>query len=137
MVDVQEKREALIQMYSDFHKEAYGYRPRFNYSIYTLEQLEKDMARFEEVCKENRVQQDLESQKSIKEFERRLQLIMDAGNCNRKTALKWLVESYDEWDLVYGAEYIIWDLGLGWCKYGDDLQKELQPIVSKKMQKPV
>ncbi|MBW3019987.1 hypothetical protein KY334_01715, partial [Candidatus Woesearchaeota archaeon] len=56
----QEHRESLIQMYSDFHKEAYGYRPRFNYSLYTLQQLEDDMARFEKVCEENRKQQDLD-----------------------------------------------------------------------------
>ena len=47
------ERDSLIQIYSDFHKDAYGFRPRgVNYHEFTLEELQADFARFERVCDE-------------------------------------------------------------------------------------
>ena len=43
-------RNDMIQIYSDFHKNAYGVRPRFNYHEFSLERLQADFKNFGEIC---------------------------------------------------------------------------------------
>ena len=48
------ERESMIQIYSDFHKDAYGFRPCcYDYHDYTLEELKECFKSFAEICKAN------------------------------------------------------------------------------------
>jgi len=133
-IDTTTRRGQLIQIYSDFHKDAYGFRPRgVNYHEFTLEELEADFDRFEQVCEENRKEQEQAYARAEAEFEARVQSIIDMGAGDRKTALRWIVDSYEEHDLWYGAEGIVWNLGVGGSEYGRRLEAELKQLVAERM----
>ena len=135
-IDTTTRRGQLIQIYSDFYKSAYGFRPRgINYHEFTLEELEADFEVFDRVCAENRREEEEMRSRAIAEFEARVQSIIDMGANDRKTALRWIVESYEEHDLWYGAEGIVWNLGIGFCDYGRELEAELKPIIADHMAK--
>jgi hypothetical protein len=65
--DSMTERESMIQIYSDFHKEAYGFRPRYNYHEYTLEQLKADWVRFDEICEWNEKEEKMAQEWAQKE----------------------------------------------------------------------
>jgi len=48
------ERDSMIQIYSDFFKDAYGFRPRgINYHEFTLEELKASFKSFAEICEAN------------------------------------------------------------------------------------
>lgn len=100
-------------IFSDLHKDAFGFRPRNHrfYEVcdsnpeeaqriwdYVYEELEREIKRIEE-----------KEKKDIKEFEGLIQNLINLGASNRITAIRWVIDSYDKYDTV---DYICWDLGL-------------------------
>jgi hypothetical protein len=71
------ERDSMIQVYSDFFKDAYGFRPRgINYHGFTLEQLKADFKMFGEVCEANENEWEVmmkweEEQKAKRKAERK------------------------------------------------------------------
>ena len=127
-----DKRQGMIEMYSDFYKHTYGVRPRFNYKMFSLEQLEEDFENFSKVCDANAKAEAEAENKAVVVFENRVQSLIDMGANDRKTALRWLVESYDKNDF-YDVDFFIHNLGLGYSndQYPQDLKKELLPIINE------
>ena len=124
------KRDEMIQIYSDFHKEAYGFRPRYDYGSYTLEQLEADFERFEEVCEENAKYEAIRLAKAWAKWDVLVDKTIHMGAGNYETALRWIVDSYDgEWDM----SYIMWQNGLSeWDgDRGRALYNELENVSQK------
>ena len=131
----EEKRMSLIQIYSDFYKDAYGFRPRgVNYHEFTLAELEADFASFGEVCEENDRQEKLANDYAIQQFEKRVQSVIDMGAGDRKTALRWILDSYDGGDMMYGMEgFVSYEMGLGYNDYAKELAVELEPLAQGMM----
>ena len=132
MTTTETKRQEMILIYSDFYKEAYGFRPRhINYHEFTLAELQADFDRFSKVCKENaRIEKEANG-RAIAEFEQKVQTLINMGANDRKTALRWIVESYEAHDLYYGADWLVsYELGIGYNEYADDLKAEFQPIIA-------
>jgi hypothetical protein len=131
----EEKRMSLIQIYSDFHKDAYGVRPRgVNYSEFTLEELEADFASFQSLCESNDREEEARSNYAIAEFEKRVQSVIDMGAGDRKTALRWIMDSYDGGDMMYGMEgFVSYEMGLGVNDYAKELAVELEPLAQGAM----
>ena len=106
------RREEMLQIYSDYHKEAYGFRPRgYDYSAFTLEQLEADFALFAEICKENQIAEDAAAREAVANFEANVQKLISMGAGDEATALRWIAEagvSEDGWDM----DYHLWKLGI-------------------------
>jgi len=129
------ERDSLIQIYSDFHKDAYGFRPRYvNYHEFTLEELKADFARFQEVCRENNEYERLANERERAEFEKRVQSVIDMGAGDRETALRWIMDSYENHEFDYGVEgFCNFELRLGFTEYAKQLAIELQPIVQPKI----
>ena len=129
------ERESMIQIYSDFHKDAYGFRPRgVNYHEFTLEELKEDFARFGAISEENRKQEEAANERASVAFEARVQQVIDMGAGDRETALRWIMDSFEEHDFDYGTEGIIWELGTGFStEYSIALSKELLPIIQGRM----
>ena len=125
------ERDSLIQIYSDFHKDAYGFRPRMlNYHEFTLEELKEDFARFREVCDENNKLEEEANERASAEFEARVQSIIDMGAGDRETALRWILDSYEEDDFWCGVEeFAIYTLHLGYTDYARSVAAELLPLV--------
>jgi hypothetical protein len=79
--------------YSDFHKDAYGFRPRgIDTSTWTLEDFEKEFAVFARVCEQNRIEQEAAEAEAIIRFEDRVLNLMHTGT-NRERVIAWLMDA--------------------------------------------
>ena len=104
-------RDSLIHLYSDFHKDAYGYRPTYNYSALTTEELEADYEEFGRVCKENAEEEAKAEKIAIEKFNETVKKMVKMGAKNTKTALRWICEAgveEDGWDM----DYFLWKMGI-------------------------
>ena len=90
-----EEMSALEQAqctYSDFHKDAYGFRPRNDISNWTLEDFDREFAIFARVCEENRIQEAAAEAEAIVRFEDRVTNLMHTGT-NRARVVAWLMDA--------------------------------------------
>jgi hypothetical protein len=78
--------------YSDFHKDAYGFRPRNDISNWTLEDFDREFAVFARVCEENRIQEEAAEAEAIVRFEDRVTNLMHTGT-NRARVIAWLMDA--------------------------------------------
>lgn len=78
--------------YSDFHKDAYGFRPRNDISDWTLEDFDREFAVFARVCEENHIQEDAAETEAIVRFEDRVTNLMHTGT-NRERVVAWLMDA--------------------------------------------
>jgi hypothetical protein len=100
-------------LFSDLHKDAYGFRPR-NHSFYILCETDPEEAQviwdmtlkdLEEECK--RIEQ--REKEAIEEFNQWIQELISLGAGDRETAIRWIISTYDGYDT---PGYICYDLGL-------------------------
>ena len=90
-----EEMSALEQAqctYSDFHKDAYGFRTRNDVSNWTLEDFDREFAIFARVCEENRIQEEAAEAEAIVRFEDRVTNLMHTGT-NRARVIAWLMDA--------------------------------------------
>jgi len=90
-----EEMSALEQAqctYSDFHKDAYGFRPRNDVNDWTLEDFDREFAIFARVCEENRIQEAAAEAEAIVRFEDRVTNLMHTGT-NRARVIAWLMDA--------------------------------------------
>jgi hypothetical protein len=80
--------------YSDFHKDAYGFRPRHvDTSTWTLEDFDKEFAVFARVCEENHIQQQAAEAEASAKFEQHVTNTICMGAKDRATALRWIMDA--------------------------------------------
>jgi hypothetical protein len=121
------KREALLQIYSDVHKDAYGFRPRYDYYSYSLEQLEADFARFGQMISEATEAEALAERAAVAAFKSTIRTLIEVGAGDEETALRWLAseavkECGPDW------EHYLWKMGILHTEYGRELGTKLAPI---------
>ena len=124
------KREALLQIYSDVHKDAYGFRPRYDYSSYSLEQLEADFVRFAGVIDEASEAEALAELEAVRTFKSVIRSLIEVGAEDEETALRWLAsaavkECGPDW------EHYLWQRGILYTEYGRELGTKLAPIFNE------
>jgi hypothetical protein len=129
-------REEMIQIYSDFHKDAYGFRPRgIDYDSMSLEDLEADFARFAEVCKENAEAEAVAEAKAVEAFNESVKKTIALGAGNERTALRWLADAGvvdSGWDI----DFYLWKLGIStYSSAGKSIHDKLLPYWRKSLQK--
>ena len=125
------EREELLDMYSDYHKEAYGFRPSNWSYIYakTTEELLADFAIFAEECKVNAEAEAAWEAKSVEKFKAAIANTISIGAGDEATALRWIVEAAVEkygWDY----EHYLWSVGILHTDYGKRIGKRIAPIFS-------
>jgi len=85
--------EQAQEIYSDMHKDAYGFRPRFDFSTWTLD---KFNAQFETMGKiieaDNQLQKEQQAE-AAHDFEMRVLSLLQTGAKNRAMALRWIHEA--------------------------------------------
>lgn len=127
-------RENMILLYSDFHKDAYGIRPRgYNLYAFTTEELEADFARFEQVCADNRIEELAAEAEADNAFRTLITNTIQMGAHDEVTALRWIAEGAVE-DYGYDYEHFLWNQGIAYSKYGQEIAKKLAPIWGKALQ---
>ena len=121
-------RENLILLYSDFHKDAYGFRPRtINVYALTTEELEADYARFEAVCRENEEAEAIAQAEADTAFKTLIANTIQMGAEDETTALYWIADgAYDEYGFDY--EHFLWNQGILYSAYGKEMSKKIAPI---------
>ena len=124
-------RENLILLYSDFHKDAYGIRPRgLNLYAFTTEELEADFARFEQVCEDNRKEELVAEMEADNTFRALIENTIQMGANDEATALRWIAEGEVE-QYGYDYEHFLWSQGIAYSAYGKEIAKKLAPIWGK------
>jgi len=103
------KKEEILQVYSDYHKEAFGVRPRYDYYSYSLEQLEADFKRFGEICDENATHEASRVAQAFVKWDKLILATIDLGAESYKTALRWIAQSHG---ITYDVGYLMWQHGL-------------------------
>ena len=127
-------RENMILLYSDFHKDAYGFRPRgLNLFAFTTEELEADFNRFEQVCKDNRIEELSAEAEADNAFRALIENTIQMGANDEVTALRWIAEGAVE-EYGYDYEHFLWNQGIVYSKYGQEIAKKIAPIWGKALQ---
>ena len=142
-------RKGILQTMSDYHKEAYGYRPRgIDYKSMSNEELSEVCATYGAVCEQNLIEERENANQSFLKHEALITKYIEVGAYldvmgktllvkadDRKTAIKWL---YDASNCVQPSnrhylgkqdlEFYVYNVGLFGTKEGDSLLKELFEI---------
>ena len=117
-------------IFSDFHKDAYGFRPR-NHEFYTATPARKQEI-WDSVGRAFDIRQEEEAEeeaRALREFISSLESIIEAGAGDRTTALRWLTEG----DTFYGrqdVEHWVYKQGILFTDEGRALVEELMSIVT-------
>jgi hypothetical protein len=124
------ERNSMLQVYSDFHKDAYGFRPRgIDYSAMSDEQLVADFDRFGEICQENAIAEAKQLEADLKAFDLSIERIIQLGANDYKTALKWLFDGEGlDWRNPQDLEHFVWRKGIFWSDKGKAVLKDLIEI---------
>ncbi len=112
-------RQEMIDSFSDFHKDAYGFRPRWDYGSLSLEELKSHFDSFEDACRQNAIDADLREKAGIKAFKTLLEKIMKMCSCDEKKAVKYLMDAEDD-PYIQGGDLdyfnYIYDLPYGYVQ---------------------
>lgn len=86
--------EQLASEYSDFHKEAYGFRPRNDVSGWTVEDFRREFADLGRVCERNNAERAEAERNNVARFETLVtKLVTVNGAKDRATAIRWLADA--------------------------------------------
>lgn len=79
--------------YSDFHKEAFGFRPRWDYSAMTLADFDREFEYLAQECKRNAELRAKAEAAAAVRLEQRILSLLESGAKSRAMALRWLDEA--------------------------------------------
>ena len=104
--------------YSDFYKEAFGFRPRWDYSAMTLADFDREFEYLAQECKRNEELRAKAEAEAAVRLEQRILSLLESGAKSRAMALRWL----DEAEGTNGdVDYLCFCLGVdyGYIKQAD------------------
>lgn len=114
------------ELYSDFHKDAYGFRPQASDPFYTAtperKQVLWDLVAEQFEYKQN--EEKLEDARSVAQFKDWVDSMIRNGAKDEETALRWIVEGRDfrnEMDV----EHFVWKQGILFTDYGKQVCRTL------------
>jgi hypothetical protein len=104
--------EQLACEFSDFYKEANGFRPRHvDTSNWTVERFQSEFKTLSEICKSNALARKQEEAYKARKLETRISELLTMGAKDREMAIRWISEAEDAGgDMEYlcfllGVEY--------------------------------
>ncbi len=101
---------------SDFHKDAYGFRPRGHYQEWwTEEEVNAEYDRLSDICNENIESEAIQQKAALADFEKLIQETINQGAGDRLTAIRWLIQG-EELDIKFGqdVDHFFWIQGVSW-----------------------
>ena len=116
-------------IFSDLHKDAYGFRPRGHEYYEALPARKQEI--WVKVCEDLEVAQDEEArreQEAIAEFKAQITRVIEAGAGNRITALRWMT-STETFYHSQDVEHWVYKQGILFTDYGRELVHELMDLV--------
>lgn len=118
------------ELFSDFHKDAYGFRPRGYHEFWdaTPERKQEIWDDVQQDFLEEMVREAREKLVALERFNAMLEKFMTYGAADRTTALRWMTQDskfYNE----QCVEHWVWNQGILFTDEGRALVKELMEIV--------
>jgi hypothetical protein len=129
-------REEMIQMYSDFHKDVYGFRPRFDYGSFSDEHLQADFYHFDKKILAFNLRDAVLEEEAIIDFKKSIQDTIECGASNEDEAIRWLVGAEITVNDVYSIqdiEQFVWKQGFLFTDYGRQLVKKIETFITQCM----
>lgn len=100
-----------LSFYSDYHKDAYGFRPRGSLCEFESEaDFRAAIDRLEVVVTDSLERERVEGLAALREFEEAITRLVESGAGDRATALRWLYEAEDDGYTEIG--YFLWSNGI-------------------------
>lgn len=121
-------RDDALNYISDLHKSVYGHRPsRDMFFDFSNEELGQEIENLEKLAKEEEEREINWELESIDDFEKLIQKTIDSGAKNRETAVRWLYDAEDYYDISHFLyKYDI----RGYTEKGFELKKEIEKILN-------
>jgi len=123
------------ELYSDIHKDAYGFRPRDGgvhcWHVLTPAQKQEAWDRMEATIAEDIAAEKVRAAEDIAAFEAEVQNTIQLGAGDRATALRWMMQTEDFYH-EQDVEGWVWKKGILFTDEGRALVKELMEIVEFK-----
>ena len=118
------------ELFSDFHKDAYGFRPR-GHEFYTATPARKQEIwdNVQQAFLQRQVEEAEEEARALREFEAEIASIIEAGAGDRTTALRWMTEE-DTFYHSQDIEHWVFNQGILFTDAGRALVEELKSIVT-------
>mgnify|MGYP000860363302 CR=1 FL=1 len=116
-------------IFSDFHKDAYGRRPTADHPFYNASDDEKQII-WDQTANAFDAAQEMEKEQlrvDLKKFQTRVQEVIDLGAGDMKTAIRWMCQDETFHDLQC-IEHWVWQQGILFCDYGRQLVKMVYDI---------
>jgi hypothetical protein len=112
---------AADRLFSDMHKDAYGFRPSHStwqaWALMTDAQLDIEQERLQRAVDES-IDNDARAQRAAAvKFEAAIADIMAVGNVSRETAIRWNMDAVGAEDDIGYYEYQ-WNLPYGYVEHG-------------------
>jgi hypothetical protein len=80
--------------FSDFYKEAHGFRPRhIDTSTWTLEDFDREFEVLADICEENAAIRKLAETEAVTKLEARISSLLQSGAKDRTMAIRWIAEA--------------------------------------------
>ena len=129
-------RESMIEAYSDFHKDAYGFRPRFDYTLLSTEKLAADFETFGRDLESRNLREAEAEAQAIFDWEKSIHDAIALGAADEDEATRWLVGTEFDFNGVYhkqDIEQFVWNQGFLFTDYGRQLVKKIECLVTQSM----
>jgi hypothetical protein len=117
-------------IFSDFHKDAYGYRPTADHPFYSASDDEKQLIwdRTSDAMKEEMEREEQQLKADLKAFQTRVQDTIDLGAGDFKTAIRWMCQK-EEFREIQCVEHWVWKQGILFSDYGREVVKHITEYV--------
>ena len=120
------------ELFSDFHKDAYGFRPR-NHRFYDADTTPAEKQEIWDATGrafDRRQEEEVRREKeALADFKAQITKVIEAGAGNRINALRWMTSS----ETFYSHQCVemwVYDQGILFTDYGRELVNELMDIVT-------
>jgi hypothetical protein len=123
-------------LYSDLHKDVYGFRPLSRDEFYTssADQQQKIWDDLLESLEQVVNQERIEKEAAATSFQELINKTIDLGASSEDAAIRWILdgENFTVFDYQYGAEFVSYHFGL---PYNNKWVENIQQIIKEKVEK--
>ena len=120
------------ELFSDFHKDAYGFRPR-NHRFYDADTTPAEKQEIWDATgrafDRRQAEEARREEEALADFKAQITKVIEAGAGNRINALRWMTSS----ETFYSHQCVemwVYDQGILFTDYGRELVNELMDIVT-------
>ena len=118
------------ELFSDFHKDAYGFRPRDHEFYSAAPERKQEIWDATGQRLDRAMQEEAEmADEAVATLEAEIATVMGAGAADRSTALRWMTEDTKFW-CGQDVEHWVWGRGVLFTDYGKKLVNELKEVVT-------